>query len=96
MAETRTFATYTDLDGTTKRYIDIPEHMISHIDTVGHTVICLIARTPWPVKERAFMAALTMMDQHEIEKVKTFVDELQGSFRYYQEIEERQKRRQSN
>jgi hypothetical protein len=93
MPHHRAFATYTDVDGTTKRYIDMTEQMTDHVDWVGHTVIGLLSGTSWPVRERAFIAALTTMNRHEIAKVAAFVDELQVAFRYGNDTEPRQKRR---
>jgi hypothetical protein len=93
MPHNRAFATYTDVDGTTKRYIDMTEQMTDHVDRVGHTVIGLLSGTSWPVRERAFIAALTTMNRREIAKVAAFVDELQVAFRYGKDTEPRQKRR---
>jgi|UniRef100_Q07IL3 hypothetical protein len=96
MAQTRAFATYTDVDGTTKRYIDMSEQMTNQVDLIGHTIIGLISGTSWPIRERAFMAALTTMNRYEIERVARFVNELQGSFVYYNEIEALQNRRRDS
>ena len=93
MAQTRAYATYIDVDGTTKRYIDMTEQMTSHVDLIGHTIIGLISGSSWPIRERAFMAALTTMNRYEIQRVARFVTELQGSFIYHTEIEAHQKRR---
>jgi hypothetical protein len=96
MAQTRAFATYVDLDGTTKRYVDMSEQMVNRVDLVGHTVIGMISGESWPIKERAFMAAMTTMNRHEIGKVATFIHNLEGCFKYHDEIEARQKRRRDN
>jgi len=96
MAHTRAFATYIDVDGTTRRYIDMTEQMTNQVDLVGHTIIGLISGTPWPIRERAFMAALTTMNRYEIQRVARFVDELQVSFIYYNEIETLQKRQRDS
>lgn len=87
MAQRCAYATYIDEDGTTRRYIDMNEQMTDQIDLVGHTIIGLISGASWPIRERAFMAALTTMNRYEIERVARFVSELQGSFAYYKQIE---------
>jgi hypothetical protein len=96
MAQTRAFATYIDVDGSTKRYIDMSDQMTSQVDLVGHAIIGLISGSPWPIRERAFMAALTTMNRYEIERVARFVNELQGSFIYYNEIETLQNRQRDS
>jgi hypothetical protein len=92
MAQTKPFATYTDVDGTIKRYVDIDEQTTSEIDHVGHTVIGMISGRSWPIKERALKAAMTTMTREEIGIVASFIHDLEGSFRYYDEIETRYKR----
>jgi hypothetical protein len=96
MAQTRAYATYIDVDGTTKRYIDMPEQMTDQVDLIGHTIIGLISGAAWPIRERAFMAALTTMNRYEIQRVARFVDELQGSFIYYNEIAAHEKRQRDS
>lgn len=92
MAQARPFATYLDIDGTIRRYVDIDDETTSEIDLVGHTVIGLISGRSWPIKERALKAAMTTMTREEIGIVVSFIHDLEGSFRYYDEIETRHKR----
>jgi hypothetical protein len=87
MGRTRALATYVDLDGKTKRYVDMDEETSRYVDLVGTNVLLLVAGAPWPVKERAFMAAISTMTKHEVQIAIRFMRELDESNKYYERIE---------